>query len=352
MRYTQTREESAEVLRAALALMSQQPAAFYPPHYTIWYEHAAGMNPELSRVLGERLTSGAALTDADIVRLHAQYVLARDTDALQHLEERFQVLVEEISSATANAGADASKFGQSLEEHTLRLRQPMAADRLQELVAELLADTRHMCLVTSDLSQHLEHSTSEIRTLTRRLEQAQSEAMRDPLTGLYNRRGFDRAADQVARNATGIDGAALLVIDIDHFKQVNDDHGHLLGDQVLRAIARILSGEVARGGIPARLGGEEFAVLVPATEPVAALEIAEQIRAAVARLHVRRGRRRDDLGNVTVSIGVACAAPTETLERLLERADAALYAAKRAGRNQVAVADAADSHPSPRDPGA
>ncbi|MGH8326471.1 MAG: GGDEF domain-containing protein [Steroidobacteraceae bacterium] len=330
--------------------MSQQPAAFYPPHYTIWYEHAAGMNPELSRVLGERLTTGAMLTDADIVRLHAQYVLARDTAALQHLEERFQVLVEKISNAAANAGADASKFGQSLEEHTIRLKQPIAADRLQELVAELLADTRHMCLVTSDLSQQLERSTGEIRTLTRRLEQAQSEALRDPLTGLYNRRGFDRAVEQVARDAAGLEGAALLVIDIDHFKRVNDDHGHLLGDQVLRAIARILSGDEVRDGIPSRLGGEEFAVFLHSTESAAALEVAEQIRAAVARLHVRRGRRRDDLGNVTVSIGVASAGPAETLEMLLERADAALYAAKRSGRNRVARADVADTQPHPGDP--
>lgn len=338
MRYTQTREVSAEVLRAALTFMTQQPAALYPPNYTIWYEHVAAMNPELSRALEERLTAGAALTDSDVARLHAQHVLARDAAAFERLEERFRVLVEEVSNATANAGADASRFGHSLEEHTARLRRPMASELLRNVVAELLADTRHMSAVTSELAKQLERSAGEIRVLTERLEQAQSEALRDPLTGLYNRRGFARALEEVARDSTGLSGAALLVIDIDHFKRINDDYGHVLGDKVLRAVAQVLSGLVIRESISSRLGGEEFAVLLPRADAAAALAVAEEIRAAVVKLRVRRRGRGEYVGRVSVSIGVAQAVANDVLEALLERADGALYAAKRAGRNRVELA--------------
>lgn len=338
MRYSQTREESAEILRAALTSMGQQAAAFHPPNYTIWYEHLAGVNPELTRVLQERLAAGEPLTDSDVAHLHAQHVLARDTLVFERLEERFRVLLEEILDAATGAEQDTSRFGSSLEEHALRLERPVADDLLRSIVAELLSDTRQMCAATTELSQQLERSAGEIRTLTQRLEQAQSEALRDPLTGLYNRRGFARAVDEVAGGLEGLAGTALLVIDIDHFKRINDGHGHLLGDKVLRAVALIIRANSMPRGVASRLGGEEFALLMPDTGLDAALEVAERLREAVAALRLKRTGQSEYVGNVTVSVGVARARVGEGLERLLERADAALCRAKHAGRNRVQVA--------------
>lgn len=345
MRYSQSKEESAEILRAALALMAQHPAAFHPPSYTIWYEHLAGINPELSHVLQERLTAQAALTDSDVARLHAQHVLARDTAVFERLEERFRVLLEEVSDATTSAGNDASHFGSTLVEHTARLEQPMAHDTLRSVVAELLVDTRHMCVVTSELSQQLERSTAEIRTLTERLEQAETEALRDPLTGLYNRRGFARAVAEAARDPQSLAEAALLVLDIDRFKRINDDYGHLLGDKVLCAVTRVLRTKSEPQGIAARMGGEEFALLLPTTALETAVAVAERLREAVEKLRLKRVGSQEYIGNVTVSIGVAHAGREVLLERLVARADAALYAAKRAGRNRVEIAR--DPEPDP-----
>lgn len=337
MRYSHTKEQSAEILRTALTRMAQQPAAYHPPSYTVWYEHLAGMNPELTREIEDHLAAGAQLTDADVERLHAQHVLARDTVVFERLEQRFRVLLAEVSDATTSAGEGASRFGTSLEAHSVRLERPIGHDLLRNVVTELLSDTRHMCVVTTELSRQLEQSAGAIRTLTERLEQAQNEALRDPLTTLYNRRGFARAVDEMAGGSKELTGTALLVIDIDHFKRINDEFGHLLGDKVLRAVTQILRSSSAPRGVASRIGGEEFALLLPECGLDAAAAVAEQLREAVSKLRLRRTDSHQYLGDVTVSIGVAYAGSGAALERLLERADAALYAAKRAGRNRVKV---------------
>ncbi len=335
MRYQQTREQSGEILRTALTLMSGQNAPFHPPHYALWYEHVAQLNPELSQVLNARMQVGATLTNEEVLRLHTQYVLARDTATFERIEERLRVLLHEASHGVAAAGEDASSFGQSLQQHTARLDGPIGLDLIRNIVAELLHETRNMCMVNLELAKELNRTAQEVRKLSDRLEQAQAEALVDPLTGLSNRRGLARAVDDLQNGSGTLEGSTLLAIDIDHFKTINDTHGHLLGDKVLRAIAQILRTCIRGGDASARIGGEEFAVLLPQTPVSGAIAVAEKIRAAIGKMRLKRIDRDESVGNITVSVGVGSVKSGDTFERLLERADAALYAAKRAGRNKV-----------------
>jgi diguanylate cyclase (GGDEF)-like protein len=162
-------------------------------------------------------------------------------------------------------------------------------------------------------------------------------ATRDALTGLLNRSAFFNQAEKVCR-AAGAPSAAIMA-DIDHFKAVNDSYGHAVGDKALKAIAACLGG---RAEIVARLGGEEFVLLLPASDAEEGRRVAEGIRAAVAAHDI-------DLNGaslrVTCSFGVAVAEPGATIDDVLRHADAALYAAKGDGRNRVAVYDAAMSLP-------
>ena len=335
MRYQQNKQESAEILRAALELMGKQEAGFHPPSYALWYEHVAGINPELTRILDERMAAGQALSDSDVWRMHAQFVLTRDVDAFERIRERLRFLLEETSHAADTAGAQASHFGQALEGHTARLQQLIDIEAIRNVVAELVTDTQHMCMVTSELSEQLKHSASEVQVLTQKLEQAQTEALLDPLTGLNNRRGLERSINE---SGGTLGGFALLLADIDNFKSINDTHGHLLGDKVLRAVAQVVRGCIKGRDIAARMGGEEFAVLLPETSVQGAAVLAEKIRQAISQVSIRRIDRNEYVGNVTLSVGVAAAQDTDTLESLVERADAALYVAKRGGRNRVSVA--------------
>jgi diguanylate cyclase (GGDEF)-like protein len=152
----------------------------------------------------------------------------------------------------------------------------------------------------------------------------------DPLTGLLNRRGLDAQIEAPAR-ATG----SLVAADLDHFKSVNDRFGHATGDRVLVMVADVLAGVVRRGDSVARTGGEEFLVVLPGAPLAAAMRIAEQARARIERSAVDgpAGPVR-----VTSSFGVAEVAPGETVEAATARADAALYEAKRQGRNRVVEA--------------
>jgi diguanylate cyclase (GGDEF)-like protein len=156
---------------------------------------------------------------------------------------------------------------------------------------------------------------------------------RDGLTGLPNRRAFDEElAREVARAARSGAPLALVVLDVDRFKAVNDGHGHPAGDAVLREVAARAAAAIRQGDLAARLGGEEFALLLPGADLSGAAELAERVRAAVAGAPVPAAGQSIA---VTVSLGCAALAPGEAPEALLGRADARLYEAKRTGRDRV-----------------
>jgi diguanylate cyclase (GGDEF)-like protein len=164
---------------------------------------------------------------------------------------------------------------------------------------------------------------------------AEARASTDALTGLPNRRYFDEFCALLAGRRRADDAVGILMVDIDHFKRINDRHGHDVGDAVLRAVAGAIAGAVREGDVPARFGGEEFAVLLRRPTRRVAVEVGERIRAAVAALDLRA----IGPGSASVSVGVAVQAdPAESIADLLARADRALYRAKRAGRDRVEAA--------------
>lgn len=175
------------------------------------------------------------------------------------------------------------------------------------------------------LLMYNEAAQADLRTLART----------DPLTGTLNRLALDEEACRMfGHPVDGAHGCAALMLDVDHFKAINDRFGHAGGDRVLAALARCLAARLRPGDVLGRIGGEEFLVLLPRTDPATASALAEDLRAHVASLPLEL----DGLAQpVTVSIGVASREPADAgVEVLVRRADRALYEAKRAGRNRVA----------------
>jgi diguanylate cyclase len=340
MRYSETKEQSSELLRLTLPLMARQTAAYHPVSYSLWYEHVGGINPPLSEVLAARLKENRPLTEDDAYRLHAQFISARDIQLVESLEQQLRFLLEDTAQQAALTGEETGRFGQALRNSRSELTGAVSLEGIHYVISQLVHATLTMESSTEALSKKLEASVAEVRVLTEQLKRSQTEALLDPLCGLNNRRGFERAAQEIAGADNDIGGTALLLADVDHFKRVNDTHGHLLGDKVLRTIAQMMRANIKGRDVAARIGGEEFAILLPNTTLQGALALAEHLRLAVANGRIQKGQGPEVVGSITLSIGVAVALPGATFEALMERADAALYRAKREGRNRVCSAEA------------
>ena len=213
---------------------------------------------------------------------------------------------------------------------------------MQSMARSLLDTEQQLQQANATLEAQVQQRTAELQAANAALEQL---ATRDPLTGLHNRRSLDaRLAEAQAldRRYGAANGRVhgLLLIDADHFKRINDQFGHPAGDAVLRQLAQLLQNSLRSTDLAARFGGEEFAVLLPELAgPLDAVIAAEKIRAAV------ESARFPEVGAVTVSIGVSLASPEDAeAGPLIQRADAALYEAKRGGRNAVVLKAAGAGH--------
>ena len=318
--------------------MGRQPAAFDPQTYAVWYEHVSGANEGLSMALKARLGSSVPISNDEIAQLHESHIEARKVRSAVTASHLLRSILLEVVASARTAGADLSRFTATLETRAKELAEPLEQMALEALVAGLIGDTRQMQVAASEVSVRIANQAEEFVQLQVRLKEAQDLAVTDELTGLYNRRGFEEGARTLELEAGSLEGTALLFADIDRFKDINDRYGHPLGDKVLCAVAEVIRASVKGRDIAARLGGEEFAVLLPATSLSGACALAEQIREAIARGRVRRPQG-PPIASVTMSVGVAYGKPGDSLEALLERADASMYAAKQAGRNRVFSAE-------------
>ena len=237
--------------------------------------------------------------------------------------------------------------GESLGEIALIDQQPAAADVYVDQDARVLVvDEESLwklirgshgvaCNLLRTLSQRLRYGSTVINRIQDLLREYEYEATVDPLTSLFNRRWLDKMIRRlVNRSNSGQQPLSVLMIDIDHFKLYNDTHGHLAGDRALIGVARSLQGLLRPEDTLSRYGGEEFLALLPATREDDAFQVAERLRAAVSDCPVSL-HQQNDLPPVTISIGVAELQRGQDAEALVENADAALYRAKRAGRNRV-----------------
>ncbi|MBT9487432.1 MAG: diguanylate cyclase [Rubrivivax sp.] len=334
-RYHETPARAAECLRQALSLMTRQPTRPHPLSYAVWYEHVSGHNAALSAEI-ERITAGGGqLDEQETERLYRTHVLELDMQATQRVAAGFRSMLGEVVDSARHAGQHAEQFESALE----RWQQDLANGAGQDATRceAMQADTRGMRDAVAVLQTRLQATRDEVDRLQRELDHARAEALRDSLTGLANRRAFDLQLAACLDKPLALH-SSLLLIDIDHFKRVNDSHGHLFGDQVLKAVAQGIQSCVSLGQLVARVGGEEFAILLPQGGTTAAQLLAEKIRATVAASRIRRRDGGGTIGQVTVSVGLSALRSGDTPDTAFERADRALYAAKHAGRNRVTVA--------------
>lgn len=339
VKYDQDRNASAELFRLVLQQMSKHTAPFTPCCYAVWYEYLAGINLRLKLTMDEMLARAEVFDQAAIDRLFQAHVSELRGDAQRLIGENAQRILNDILRHAEEADHRAHEYGETLQQQSALLIDNSGADVLRSVVSHLHADTQQMRSAVVDLQDNLAHSRQEIETLKRELEHARIEALTDPLTGALNRRGFEMQFSRLLiESEAPRSGISLIMLDIDHFKKINDTHGHLFGDKVIRGVAEVLKANVKGKDAIARLGGEEFGVLLPETSLAGAQALADKIRLMVEKGRIRRQDGKDEVGGITVSLGVAELNPDEDTAAFLNRADQALYFSKENGRNRVSLA--------------
>ena len=239
------------------------------------------------------------------------------------IAKRLQDLADEMSSSVGEHRSKLEQASQLLTSGT-----DTSDESLTELVVDVIGN---VVRANQNLKLKLDTAEGRLQEQAVEIEAHMSRSLTDALTGLPNRREFnDRLEQRMSAWNRRQDVFSLLLVDVDHFKKLNDRYGHLTGDQVLAAIGRALRGAIRREDSVARFGGEEFAILLPSTSLNDAISAAQKVREAVARVAISRNNQQI---NVTVSGGLATIEPNERVEALIQRADSALYAAKGAGRN-------------------
>jgi diguanylate cyclase len=340
MRYHHTVTQSAEFLRLALQRMTRQDAGLHPASFALWYEYVAGANPALTEAVDALTRNGARLNDETTYMLYETHIAELTEESSQRIASRIERIVADVSESTARAGDEASKFGGTLERWSEVVAGPVDSSGAPGVLPGMLRDTQAMRGAIATLQSRLDASQRETAELKREVSRVRQEALVDALTGLANRRGFDRAFEAcLAEARAGGVGPCLLMVDIDRFKRINDTYGHLFGDRVLCAVGRALQSNVKGRDTVARYGGEEFAVVLPETPLDGATSLAEALRTTVAAGQVRNLNSNETVGNITISIGVTGHRAGDSASELVERADRALYTAKGLGRNRVIVAD-------------
>jgi diguanylate cyclase len=311
-----------------------------PQNYYVWFVYFSGTAPDLRRAIDALIAERASFTAEVNSELYSrffdetgQFGLLTDTGG------RLRHIVDEVMKHLDSAAGDASQFGRTLDVFSVAIGEG-GEQKVRTLITDLISETERVAERNSALEQRLTRASDEVSELKQNLEHVQKEALTDALTGIPNRKSFDTRLRGAAREAREQnEPLSLIIADIDHFKRFNDTYGHQIGDQVLRIVARTLTDSVKGRDTPARYGGEEFAIILPQTRLKDASIVADQIRVGLMRRRLVGRERGDNYGSVTLSFGAAQYRPGEPVAALVKRADAALYCAKREGRNRVATED-------------
>ena len=270
------------------------------------------LGPELEQVFDELIVQ--------------KYFIDKERETAKEVFVAFTKTICEMSKSS-------EKFDKTLNEQIDVIK---ASENMSDILSAkdvVLGQAKNFQSQTDAMREELEESKRITSKLTQLLEQVESKAMIDPLTQVFNRGTYNMEIDQMIKKFKRYKNpAALIIIDIDHFKIFNDDYGHKAGDAVLTLVASVIKGAVRDTDMVFRYGGEEFVVLLDKLDFKNALTVAEKVRAQIESHHLTN---KATVLNVTVSIGLSCFKEGDIETSIFERADKALYQGKQNGRNRV-----------------
>ncbi|WP_181363462.1 MULTISPECIES: GGDEF domain-containing protein [unclassified Aeromonas] len=328
--------QSAAYLKQAVPLMIKYQIPTTPDNYHLWYNYVSASMPELNQAIDQAVKMQGTCSLTTCERLYHQYLAAQDEKQMEAMKLSLAAMANELSHSMQDAISDTGMFQEMLDKSFDKLSriddEGFSLEDTMGILRELVRESRDVRMSTMHFRNQLSNAEKEIKELRAALNETRKLANEDALTNLLNRRAFDLELEGLIRSQHPF---SLILADIDRFKNFNDEYGHLLGDQVLRAFSKRLRDACKEGVTAYRLGGEEFAMLVPHRSLALARQMAESMRRAIERMSIldRKSGRRID--HITASFGVGEFNGQESADCLVERTDKLLYKAKELGRNRV-----------------
>ncbi len=334
-----TEIDASKFAKQAIALLEQRNISPIPENYAVWFQYALGENEALIKEIDTIINNDLGFTKENNAYLYHKYIISnRNQKVLDDATVNAQKILVEALHIVSDFSDETKSYNQDTDKYLEHISHEFGDNEdVKKVFKELIDATATLRKSGENISHKLEESTKEINLLRKNLQQVTIEAQRDFLTGVFNRKSFERLIDeQMLLTKENKSELCLLMIDVDHFKKFNDKFGHLLGDEVLKIVARTLTDTLKGRDVVARFGGEEFVVFLPETPIEGAVKVAEMIRSGIADKGLKRKDTGETFGSITVSIGVArFRHDDDSLLTLIKRADDALYLSKNEGRNRV-----------------
>ncbi len=334
-------QASSEIFRLSLAKLGQLKLPITSVNYSLLYFYFAGVDLALNEEIDRMIVAPEKWDDLHAQTLFDRYVChGTCSKTNKNLRDELLSTVANILGMLIDMAGKTALSNGALEKHMESLAHTESPEKVLKIASSIISETRQFVDDTKMFESNLEDTTQEIQSLKLELDDARRQASRDPLTGLANRRGFDQELNKIIEESReNLTTFSFIMIDIDHFKNINDTYGHLVGDKVLIGLSQVLSKQVRGSDELARFGGEEFAIIMPDTLITGAFTVAENLRRSIEKLRLKHSRTGEQIGQVTISIGVACSRPGESAQDLIDRCDRALYRAKSLGRNRTIIAE-------------
>ena len=311
-----------------------------PELYHVWFIYYADDNPEILRVINAVKAGGEELDEETLLQLYYRYIFDRQAaDFLQRGMEDFFHLIENSDDCLTTARADMRNYGELLDQSLETLSDHA---HVSPVLSELASQTKGMKTTIDTLHQRLDGYLKRVVLLQRELDETRERSYTDGLTRVSNRMHFEEQLFKLAADYDSSetpDPFCVMMVDLDQFKAVNDQFGHRIGDEILVLIASMLKANIKGRDIVARYGGDEFAILLNHTSLDDAMHIAEDMRKRIAACEIKAKHSGTSYGHMTVSVGAAQYVANEGGAKLIDRADNALYRAKKDGRNRHFAAE-------------
>jgi len=335
-----SKEESMQAYawaKQALEHMARDGLMPLPDNYAVYYHYYSGGNANLKMAMDLLIRQTGALTQQQCRDLYMTHLgLEAEHKVLKQANAAIEAEIQKVLGVIDQATTGTAQFGKTLDNFSGKLSSSSSLDQIREVVTKVANETRVISKQNERLHTQLAETTEQLTEMRYNLDAVHRESQIDPLTEVGNRKFFDleitRAIQEAADNGSPL---TLLIADIDHFKKFNDSFGHLVGDQVLRLVARTMVENLKGRDIIARYGGEEFVILLPSTRVTDAEKVANQLRASLGTKQIKRRSTNETLGVITISLGATEYCPGDDVESFVARADGALYKAKQTGRNKV-----------------